>query len=144
MLYFDTSILAPLVKTEASSGKVVNLMAELAGDRLCTSQWTLVELASALAREVRMKATSPKSAQKSLHDFEAILDASFEIIVPDASDFSRAKDFVVRFETGLRGGDALHLAVAARRKVKAIYSLDKAFVKAGKKLGLPALTGIRI
>ncbi len=144
MLYFDTSILTPLVKTEASSGKVMNLMAELAGNRLCTSHWTLVELASALAREVRMKATSPKLAQKSLQDFEVILDASFEIFAPDASDFTRAKDYVARFDTGLKGGDALHLAVAARHKVKAIYSLDKTFVKAGKKLGLPALTGIRL
>ncbi|MFA6020910.1 MAG: type II toxin-antitoxin system VapC family toxin [Rhodospirillales bacterium] len=144
MLYFDTSILTPLVKTEASSGKVMKLMAELAGNSLCTSHWTLVELASVLAREVRMKAASSKSAHKAQHDFEAILDASFEILLPDAADFERAKEYVSRFETGLRGGDALHLAVAAGRKVNAIYSLDKAFVKAGKKLGLPALTGIRL
>ncbi|CAA6605705.1 conserved hypothetical protein [Rhodospirillaceae bacterium LM-1] len=144
MLYFDTSILTPLVKTESTSGKVMKLITELSGNRLCTSHWTLVELASALAREVRMKATSPKSAQKSLQDFEAILEASFEIFAPDATDFDRAKDYVSRFDTGLRGGDALHLAVAARHKVQAIYSLDKVFVKAGKKLGLPTLTGIRI
>ncbi|MBF0167076.1 MAG: type II toxin-antitoxin system VapC family toxin [Alphaproteobacteria bacterium] len=144
MLYFDSSILVPLVRHEASSRQVEALMDRLGDERLCTSHWTMVEVASGLARDVRMKMMGVKEANKTLQQFENIIDTSFELLLPDAADFERAKDYVARFETGLRGGDALHLAVAARHKVKAIYSLDKAFVKSGKKLGLPVLTGIRI
>lgn len=144
MLYFDASFLVPLVKFEAASGKVEAFISSLGAQALCTCHWTLVEIASALSREVRMKAMLAKDAKRALKDVEAIIDSTFEILLTEAADFDRAKDYVARFETGLRGGDALHLAVAARHKVKAIYSLDKAFVKAGKKLGLPALTGIRI
>ncbi|MBC7637090.1 MAG: hypothetical protein H7251_15980 [Acetobacteraceae bacterium] len=49
---------------------------------------------------------------------------------------------MARPETGLRGGDALHLAIAANRRASAIYSLDKGLVKAGKMLGLPVSRGI--
>jgi uncharacterized protein len=45
--------------------------------------------------------------------------------------------------TGLRAGDALHLAIAANNKARTIYSLDRTFVQAGKILGLPVQRGIR-
>jgi uncharacterized protein len=48
-----------------------------------------------------------------------------------------------RFETGLRAGDALHLAIADNHRAAAIYSLDKALLKAGKILDLPVRMGIR-
>jgi hypothetical protein len=44
--------------------------------------------------------------------------------------------FLSQFDTGLRAGDALHLAVANNHRATAIYSLDKTVLKAGKILGL--------
>ena len=44
--------------------------------------------------------------------FEAMLDESFTVLLPNARDFGLAKQYLGRFETGLRAGDALHLAVA--------------------------------
>ena len=56
MLYFDTSILAPLFLQESSSAKVERFVAGLPAGELAVSHWTRVEFSSLLAREVRMGA----------------------------------------------------------------------------------------
>ena len=74
--------------------------------------------------------------------FEAMVEESFVVLLPNRDDFDRAREWLNRFETGLRAGDALHLAIARNRRVVAIYSLDKAMIATGKALGLPASPGI--
>jgi predicted nucleic acid-binding protein len=44
----------------------------------------------------------------------------------------------------LRAPDALHLAIAANRNATAIYTLDAGLRKAGRLMGLPVRSGIRI
>jgi predicted nucleic acid-binding protein len=64
--------------------------------------------------------------------FEAMVDESFSVLLPDAEDFGLAKRYLGRFETGLRAGDALHLAVANNHRAAVIYSLDKSMgIRAG-------------
>lgn len=53
-LHFDTSFLAPLILQESTSEAVEESMATLPPEQLCISQWTRVEFASLVAREVRM------------------------------------------------------------------------------------------
>jgi predicted nucleic acid-binding protein len=43
--------------------------------------------------------------------------------------------------TGLRAGDALHLAITANHGAKKVWSLDQGFIKAGKQLKLPVSAG---
>ncbi|MYH58721.1 MAG: type II toxin-antitoxin system VapC family toxin [Boseongicola sp. SB0675_bin_26] len=57
--------------------------------------------------------------------------------MPNHADFDRARAWLSRFETGLRAGDPLHLAIASNRGAEAIYSLDKLMIAAGKTLGVP-------
>lgn len=76
--------------------------------------------------------------------FETMMNESFVVWLPNADDFDLAKDFLGRHNTGLRAGDALHLAIARNHRAQAIYSLDKVFLKAGKALGLPVGPGIRL
>jgi predicted nucleic acid-binding protein len=73
--------------------------------------------------------------------FDTILSLSFSIIAPVPNDFDLAKHYLRRFETGLRAGDALHLAMASNHGARMIYSLDKGLVKAGEILGLPRQYG---
>ena len=54
------------------------------------------------------------------------------------------REWLYRFETGLRAGDALHLAIASNRGADAIYSLDQLMIAAGKELGLPTGAGITL
>ncbi|MEY3047794.1 MAG: ribonuclease VapC [Pseudomonadota bacterium] len=73
--------------------------------------------------------------------FDQVLDESFELIVPSASDYQVAQVFVRNFSTQLRAGDALHLAIAQSNSVGHFYSLDKALLKAAKQLGVTASSG---
>ncbi len=68
--------------------------------------------------------------------------ASFAVLLPNRRDFDRAKEYIDYFETGLTPGDALHLAIAGNSGANAIYSLDKSFIAAGQRLGLPTTAGI--
>lgn len=88
-----------------------------------------------------MRSLDAQAAAEADANFETMLKHSFEIVVPTPADFAIAKDYLLRFETGLRAGDALHLAIAANRRAGAIYTLDRPLAKAGKILGLPMSTG---
>ncbi len=141
MLYFDTSFLAPLILPEATSEPIAEFFDALPQDDLAVSHWTRVEFASLLAREVRMGGLDPASAHEAGSRFETMVRESFIVILPNPDDFDRARDYLNRFETGLRAGDALHLAIAWNRGSEGIYSLDKRMIAAGKALGLPTTAG---
>jgi uncharacterized protein len=143
VLYFDTSFLVPLVLPEATSGRVSAFVDALPAQEFAVSHWTRVEFSSLLAREVRMGGLDGRKAAEADTQFETMLRESFAIFLPDANDFGLARMYLVHFETGLRAGDALHLAIAGNRQAETIFSLDKALLKAGNMLGLPVSMGIR-
>ena len=66
-----------------------------------------------------------------------VVTQSLIVWLPEAEDYDLAKRYLRRHETGLRAGDALHLAIAANHDARAIHSLDKTMIKAGRLLGLP-------
>lgn len=144
MLYFDTSFVTPIVRREATTAKIERFVQQQAVGEVATSQWTRVEFTSLIAREVRMGRLDPDAALDADAEFEAMVADTFVVISPSPQDFVRARQYLQRFETGLRAGDALHLAVAANRGMDAIYSLDKGLLKAGRLLGLPVGTGVRL
>jgi predicted nucleic acid-binding protein len=144
MLYFDTSFLAPLILEEATSSAVEQFMAGMPVGVLAVSHWTRVEFASLLARKVRMGGLEPQAATQANIQFEEIVAESFMVLLPNANDFNLARRYLGNYETGLRAGDALHLAIAKNNDAEAIYSLDKALLKAGATLGLPTISGIQL
>ena len=142
MRYFDTSFLVPLVLPEATSDPIAGFFENLPPEDLAVSQWTRVELASMLAREVRMGNLDAAAAREAGSRFEAMIEESFIVLLPDRDDFDRAREWLSRFDTGLRAGDALHLAIASNRGAAVIHCLDKVMIAAGTTLGLPAGAGI--
>ena len=111
-------------------------------DDLAVSHRTGIEFASLLAREVRIGGLDPLAARKAGSRFETMVGESLVVLLPNPEDFDRARDWLSRFDTGLRaGGCAAHLAIAENRGAEAIYSLDKLIIAAGKTLGLPATAG---
>jgi uncharacterized protein len=145
MFYFDTSFVAPLILSESTSAKVEQFIAGLPTGELALSHWTLVELSSVLAREVRMGGIDAESAREADGEFDKVVMESFVVLAPNARDFHLAKAFVENFETGLRAGDALHLAIAANRRAETFYSLDSTLLRAGRLLNLPiSSAGIRL
>ena len=140
--YFDTSFLVPLILPEATSEAVASFLGGLPAGQFAVSHWTRVEFASLLAREVRMGGRLDAAAARGAGvRFETMVEESFTVLSPNRGDFDQAREWLGYFETGLRAGDALHLAIAGNRGADAIYSLDKSLIKAGQKLGLPTSAG---
>lgn len=143
-LYFDTSFLAPLILQESTSARIEKFITRLPPGELAISHWARVEFSSLLAREVHMGGLDGAAAREADTQFETVVTESFVVLLPNADDFNLAKTYLGNYETGLRAGDALHLAIAQNHHAKAVYTLDKTLFKAGKHLGVPVSTGIRI
>lgn len=144
MVYLDTSFVAPLVIAEDSSDAVEALVMKVKSGELATSMWTRIELASLVARKLRMGEFSATSAEAVRREFDRVLKESFDILLPSAADFAKATHLLALPKTGLRAGDAFHLAIAANHGAKKILTLDRSLVKAGKQLKLPVSSGAQI
>jgi predicted nucleic acid-binding protein len=144
MDYFDTSFLVPFFVAESASDRVEQFLKRQPAGESATSRWTLVEFSAAIARQVRIGRLSTERARQVEAEFDELATESFAILLPAAADFEGARRFLRRYETGLRAGDALHLAIANNHAALAIYSLDEGMLKAGRLLGLPVKSGIRL
>ena len=111
--------------------------------QLATSYWTQVEFSSVLARHVRMQTLTETQALQLLKKFEHYLAGSYYMITPTVDDFKLATKLLEQHHTGLRGGDALHLAISKNHRAKCLYTLDKKLVKAALLLNIPAKIGIQ-
>jgi len=143
VLYLDTSFVTPLLLTEPTSAEVEAYVGKLPAGSLYISHWTALELAGVVAGEVRMKRLSAADARTVLAEFDNLVSDSLNVLMPTVADFGLAREYVERFATGLRGGDALHLAIAANHGAKKILTLDAGFIDAGKQLKLPVTRGIK-
>lgn len=143
MRYFDTSFLAPLFREEALSMKVEDFLAKQPAGRLAISHWTRVEFASVFARDVRM-GLPEKFASQAIGEFEQLMAESFVTWLPNAADFELAHRYAQRFNSKLRAGDALHLAIAKNHDAEIFYTLDEGLLSAARLLKVKASRGIRI
>ncbi len=134
MVYLDTSVLVPLFLPEPESDRIQRWMERQSGEVLSISEWTLTEFASALGLKVRAKFLDLAQAREAQKLFEKLAAQSFHVHVPTRADYVRATAFLGEYGLGLRAGDALHLAIAYNEAANAVYSLDRLFVSAGRKL----------
>jgi len=144
MHYFDTSFLVPFFVEESTSRQVDQFLRQQPLGEACISQWTRIEFCSAVARQVRIGGMNPTVAAEVESAFDSLIAEAFGMVLPAQADFDLAKQFLQHYETGLRAGDALHLAIASNHGAKAIYSLDRGLLKAGRLLGLPVQRGVRL
>ena len=142
MIYLDTSFLAPLVVAEESSDQVETTLGRLPAGSVATSLWTLVEFSSLIGRRIRMRDFSAAQAARVRSKFRQLIDTSCVLLVPGAADFSLAVDLLKNYRTGLRGGDALHLAIARNQGAEDVYTLDEKLIRAARLLRIPARNAI--
>jgi len=142
MLYFDTSFLAPLFRKETTSSSVEQFFRRQSAEDIAISHWTRIEFSNILARDVRMGTIEPRAAVDLDAQFELNVARSFSIILPDLNDFDLCRRYLQRYDTALRLGDALHLAIAINHGADHFYTLDKKLLKAGKLLGISVARGI--
>lgn len=133
-LYLDASVLIPLIVEEDASAQVE---AALRGARqpLITSEYAAAEAASGVSRLVRMEQLTPAAAAEALADLDAWRLGSTAAVDIEGSDVRLAHIYVRRFETKLRVGDAMHLALC-RRLDATLMTLDGALKVAAGMLGI--------
>ena len=122
------------------SAHVEAILSRAVPGTLLLSRWTEVEFASLLARNVRMGNMQVETATSVLNIFLQNGGNFFRVVVPTEDDFREATRLLsprTDFETGLRGPDALHLAVA-KNQGATFYNLDKPLLRAAQALGVPA------
>jgi uncharacterized protein len=134
MLYLDTSVLVPLFLPEPESDRMQRWLERQAGESLSISEWTLTEFSSALRLKVRAKHLQPDQARYAQRLLEKLAVESFQVHVPTRADYVLATAFLSDYALGLRAGDALHLAIGYNAGAGAVYSLDRVFISAGRKL----------
>ena len=134
MLYLDTSVLVPLFIPEPESDRLQRWIERQAAELLYISEWTLSEFSSALGLKVRTKHLQPDQARNAQKLLERLAAQSLHVHVPTRADYIQASAFLGEHALGLRAGDALHLAIAYNEAAEAVYSLDRLFVSAGRKL----------
>ena len=82
MHYLDTSFITPLLLTEPTSADVEAYVGKLPAGSLYISHWTALELASVVAREVRMKRLTEAGARAVLAEFDKIVSDSLNLLMP--------------------------------------------------------------
>jgi predicted nucleic acid-binding protein len=141
--YLDTSFLTPILLNESTSAAIEQYVHRIDAGKLCISHWTKIEFASVVAREVRMKKFGATQGSAVLAEFDVLVGESMVVWTPTADDYNLAREYLEIFSTGLRCGDALHLAIAANHQVSKILTLDEGMISAGKRLKLPVGKGIK-
>lgn len=135
MLYLDTSAILPYYRREARSEDVQTLLLQQT-ETILISELTRLEVASALARWVRMGELVEGDAQRMGRAFDEDIAAGRYLvrgILPEHVELARS--WLLARTTSLRTLDALHLAVAAHEDA-ALVTLDEAMSVAAGTLGI--------
>ena len=138
MIYLDTSFLAPFYIQGATSTFVESILLNLPTAELAISDWTIVEFASLLSRRVRMNQLTPELMTVIMQSFQSDAAQSYTVLSVTTADFVLAAEFLQQWETGLRAGDALHLAIVHNRAVENLLSLDFGLINAAQRFGISA------
>lgn len=141
MIYLDTSFLAPFYIQEATSTAIETILLNIPTSELAISDWTTVEFASLVSRRVRTLELSSEQMEAVMHSFQEDVTQSYTVFTVTTADFILAVEFIQRWETGLRAGDALHLAIACNRSVDNLLSLDRGLIDAARQLNIPSDSG---
>lgn len=141
MIYLDTSFLAPFYIREATSTSVEAILTNIPTQELAISDWTIVEFASLVSRRIRTKESSLELMEAVMRLWKEDVTQSYIVFTVTNADFILASKYIEQWETGLRTGDALHLAIASNRGVTNLLSLDRGLINAARQLGIACDSG---
>jgi uncharacterized protein len=139
-VYADANVLVSLVARDMWTPRVYETLASETR-QIVVSDYTVLEVASSLARLVRMKLVEPDVVRASFKDLDAWLDVTGARVAITGADISAATTLLRGLRHNVRGPDALHLAYAQRNH-DAIWSFDFGLREVALALGLetaPAL-----
>jgi predicted nucleic acid-binding protein len=133
-IYLDASVLMAVLAEEPASAAVRRFLRSHREDRLI-SDFAAAEVASAIARLLRMRLQTVEEGSVRLADFDAWRAAASSAADMHAADARLAYAYVRRFDLALRAPDALHLAIAGRLDAT-LVTLDQRLATAARELGI--------
>jgi uncharacterized protein len=138
MFYVDSSVFVALLTAEARQCDVEAWLGKQPENSLFVSPWVATEIASALAIKVRTGNLTVEQRTTALALFGKLTARSLTLIQVKESHFTTATRYIDNVSLGLRGGDALHLAVSHANGLT-LATLDKQLAEAGSHLGAATL-----
>jgi len=135
MIYVDTSVLVAIYTKEKKSVDVSRWYASCT-DELVSAVWCVSEFASALGIKQRTGQISLAEAQVAWMQFERMCANDLQLLPIESGTFHRAAVLTLDAASGLRAGDALHLAAALDSKVKSIATFDEVLATNAKRMKL--------
>lgn len=133
MVYVDTSVLAALCVNEPKSVAVARWYVACT-DELASAAWCVTEFASALGIKQRTNQITAEQGATAWQAFERLCASDLQLLPVDPPTFHRAAVLTLDAATGLRAGDALHLAAALDAKAKDMATLDDVLARKAKRL----------
>lgn len=137
MLYVDTSVLVAAMTNDSRTAEMQEWLAGQDAGQLTVSDWVMTEFSAALSVKLRTGQLEPAHRADAMAVFAELVEASFEVLPVSSLDFQTAGRFADQYTTGLRAGDALHLAIAYNHGAR-VRTLDRALVTAASALSVSA------
>lgn len=134
-VYCDTSVLVALLTSEPTTPAVKRWFAGLDSALVC-ADWGFTEFHSAMAIKARTGQLTEAQVSETLALFEQLGAGGLRWVPVSRSAFRAAAILVDEYQHGLRGGDALHLAVARESGKKRFATLDVNQHANARRLGL--------
>ena len=139
MVYVDTSVLVALCVNEPKSAAVARWYAACS-EELTSAVWCVTEFASALGIKQRTAQITGEQGAAAWQAFERLCASDLQLLPVEPATFHRAALLTLEATTGLRAGDALHLAAALEAKVKTMATLDDVLARNAKRMKIKQLT----
>lgn len=137
MLYLDTGVLVAALTPEHRTAVIQEWLAGKPGGELALSDWVVTEFSAALSIKLRTQQITATQRANALSVFTSLVEESFTRVTISPREFGDAARYADQHKSGLRAGDALHLAVCARLGAP-LVTLDKTLAKAATALGVPS------
>lgn len=136
MFYLDASVLVSAVSTEPGTRTAQDWLDE--ADEVLVSEWLMTEAAAALSQKQRMNVISAAERAEAMAVLRRQAEGAMQFLPITREDFRTAARSAERADTGLRAGDALHLAIAAAAGAT-LVTFDRKQARAGETLGVRTL-----
>jgi uncharacterized protein len=134
-VYVDASVWIALFANEPGCAVLQDWLADEQGV-LFTARWCVVEVASGLSIKVRRGELLQSQASLLMDAFEQLVKSQVRLLAEAASDYDLASSLCRNAASGLRAGDALHLAVASRAGASHLVTLDKVMAANARLMGI--------
>lgn len=122
--YVDTSVLVAAHVREPHTDLAQAWLSGQGGG-LLLSTWALLECESVLAIKARRGELDAAGQAQAMKDIDALAARFAPLVAPLDADLQHARVLCRDATSGLRAGDALHLAIALRLGASALATLDK-------------------